>query len=545
MAEIYGREDGICEGLRRLDAPDRRRPRLPRHLGDRRPGHPPRRRRGLGARRSAGRARSCSRSSATGRRSRARSTRRSTSPRSGSCPIVFVMENNNYKSYTRVEQEDANAAAGEPLAVKAKAYQHARRDGGRRRPAGGLRDGRERRSSARARARGRRSSSRSSTASAPTATSSPRPACRCTTPSTRRSPSSATWRSTRRRSAATRCRASARSSSTDGTLARRGGRRDRRGGARRDAGGRRVRAREPVPGGRDGHRLRLRLRRIDRWHASFPTSPRSARRSTRRWSATTRSSTSARTSPRTDDDPYVKAFGSDRVRVTPISETAEIGMAVGAAFAGYRPVVELYMAEFMLVAMDQVVNEATRFHYMTAGQVKVPLVLKAGYGFTAGWAGQHTGTIYGMFMGVPGLKVVVPSTAADAKGLMTAVDPRRQPGRPLPQLPADARARRRPRGRARRSDRRGGGAAARAATSRSSAIGWMRRQGARGGRAARRRGRPGRGDRPADARTARHGDDPAVGREDRQARDRRPGDAARVGGGGDRGGGRRRRASRR
>ncbi|HEY7604004.1 MAG TPA: transketolase C-terminal domain-containing protein [Gaiellaceae bacterium] len=122
----------------------------------------------------------------------------------------------------------------------------------------------------------------------------------------------------------------------------------------------------------------------------------------------------------TDDDPYLKAFGSDRVRVTPISETAEIGMAVGAAMAGYRPVVELYMAEFMLVAMDQVVNEANRFHYMTKGQVKVPVVLKAGYGFTAGWAGQHTGTIYGMFMGVPGLKVALPATPADAKGLMTA-----------------------------------------------------------------------------------------------------------------------------
>jgi acetoin:2,6-dichlorophenolindophenol oxidoreductase subunit beta len=122
----------------------------------------------------------------------------------------------------------------------------------------------------------------------------------------------------------------------------------------------------------------------------------------------------------TDDDPYLKAFGSDRVRVTPISETAEIGMAIGAAMAGYRPVVELYMAEFMLVAMDQVVNEANRFHYMTKGQVKVPVVLKAGYGFTAGWAGQHTGTIYGMFMGVPGLKVALPATPADAKGLMAA-----------------------------------------------------------------------------------------------------------------------------
>jgi acetoin:2,6-dichlorophenolindophenol oxidoreductase subunit beta len=120
----------------------------------------------------------------------------------------------------------------------------------------------------------------------------------------------------------------------------------------------------------------------------------------------------------TDEDKFLKAFGSDRVRVTPISETAEIGMATGAALAGYRPVVELYMAEFMLVAMNQVVNEAPRFRYMTGGQVTVPLVLKAGYGFTAGWAGQHTGSISGMFMGVPGLKVALPATPADAKGLM-------------------------------------------------------------------------------------------------------------------------------
>ena len=122
----------------------------------------------------------------------------------------------------------------------------------------------------------------------------------------------------------------------------------------------------------------------------------------------------------TENDPFLKAFGHDRVRVTPISETAEIGMAVGAALAGYRPVVELYMAEFMLVAMDQVVNEAPRFRYMSGGQVKLPLVLKAGYGFTAGWAGQHTGSIYGMFMGVPGLKIALPATAADAKGLMAS-----------------------------------------------------------------------------------------------------------------------------
>src|ERR1700744_5183938 len=119
-----------------------------------------------------------------------------------------------------------------------------------------------------------------------------------------------------------------------------------------------------------------------------------------------------------DDDPLVQAFGRERVRVSPISETAEIGMAVGLALAGYRPVVELLMAEFMLVAMDQVVNEAPRFRYMSGGRVKVPLVLKSGYGFTAGWSGQHTGSIYGMFTGIPGLKGAVPAPAADAKGLM-------------------------------------------------------------------------------------------------------------------------------
>src|SRR5215475_825775 len=120
----------------------------------------------------------------------------------------------------------------------------------------------------------------------------------------------------------------------------------------------------------------------------------------------------------TENHHFLATYGHDRVRVTPISETAEIGIAIGAALAGLRPVVELYMAEFMLVAMDQVLNEAPRFRYMSGGQVKVPLVLKAGYGFTCGWAGQHTGTLTALFTGVPGLKVVIPATPADAKGLM-------------------------------------------------------------------------------------------------------------------------------
>jgi len=122
----------------------------------------------------------------------------------------------------------------------------------------------------------------------------------------------------------------------------------------------------------------------------------------------------------TENHEFIKRYGPQRVRVTPISETAEIGIAIGAAMAGLRPVVELYMAEFMLVAMDQVVNEGAKFRYMSGGQVKVPLVLKAGFGFTCGWAGQHTGSLTALFMGWPGLKVVVPSTAADAKGLMAS-----------------------------------------------------------------------------------------------------------------------------
>ncbi len=122
----------------------------------------------------------------------------------------------------------------------------------------------------------------------------------------------------------------------------------------------------------------------------------------------------------TERDPMLKKFGKERVRIAPISETAEIGIGIGAAMTGLRPIVELWMSEFMLVAFDQVINEAPRLRYMSGGQVSVPLVLKAGYGFCAGWAGQHSNCIYHTMMGIPGLKVVVPSTPADAKGLMVA-----------------------------------------------------------------------------------------------------------------------------
>ena len=122
----------------------------------------------------------------------------------------------------------------------------------------------------------------------------------------------------------------------------------------------------------------------------------------------------------TERDPMLKKFGKNRVRITPISETAEIGIAVGAAMTGLRPIVELWMSEFMLVAMDQIINEAPRLRYMSGGQVKVPLVLKAGYGFAAGWAGQHSNCTYHTMMGIPGLKIALPSTPADAKGLLVS-----------------------------------------------------------------------------------------------------------------------------
>ena len=122
----------------------------------------------------------------------------------------------------------------------------------------------------------------------------------------------------------------------------------------------------------------------------------------------------------TERDPMLKKFGKDRVRIAPISETAETGIAIGAAMTGLRPIVELWMSEFMLVAFDQVINEAPRLRYMSGGQVSVPVVFKAGFGFAAGWAGQHSNCIYHTMMGIPGLRVVVPSTPADAKGLMAA-----------------------------------------------------------------------------------------------------------------------------
>ena len=111
-------------------------------------------------------------------------------------------------------------------------------------------------------------------------------------------------------------------------------------------------------------------------------------------------------------------FGYDRVMDVPISETSYIGAGVGAAQAGMRPIVELMFADFFGVAMDQIYNNMAKNTYMSGGAVNVPMVLTAAVGGTYNDAAQHSQTLYGTFAHLPGMKVVVPSTAHDAKGLM-------------------------------------------------------------------------------------------------------------------------------
>ena len=111
-------------------------------------------------------------------------------------------------------------------------------------------------------------------------------------------------------------------------------------------------------------------------------------------------------------------FGYDRVMDVPISETAYLGAAVGAAQEGMRPIAELMFVDFFGVAMDQIYNQMAKNTYMSGGSVSVPMVLTAGVGGTYNDAAQHSQTLYGTFAHVPGMKVVVPSTAYEAKGLM-------------------------------------------------------------------------------------------------------------------------------
>jgi len=115
---------------------------------------------------------------------------------------------------------------------------------------------------------------------------------------------------------------------------------------------------------------------------------------------------------------FLDHFGSDRVRDTPIAEAAIVGAAVGAAMAGMRPVAELMTINFAFVAMDHIVNEAAKMHYMFGGQFKLPLVIRAPGGGGRQLAATHSQTPDVIFAHFPGLKVVAPGTPADAKGLL-------------------------------------------------------------------------------------------------------------------------------
>jgi pyruvate dehydrogenase E1 component beta subunit len=116
----------------------------------------------------------------------------------------------------------------------------------------------------------------------------------------------------------------------------------------------------------------------------------------------------------------VEEFGKERVIDTPISEAGFTGLAVGAAMAGLRPVVDIMFGDFMALVMDQVVNQAAKIHYMSGGLWKVPMVVRATMGATRRSAAQHSQSLHAWPSHIPGLKVAIPSTPYDAKGLIKA-----------------------------------------------------------------------------------------------------------------------------
>ena len=116
-------------------------------------------------------------------------------------------------------------------------------------------------------------------------------------------------------------------------------------------------------------------------------------------------------------------FGEERVRDTPISELGIVGAAVGAALVGMKPIVEIQFSDFTAQAMDQIVNQAAKIHFMLGGELSVPMVLRAPSGSGTGAAAQHSQSLETWFAHIPGLKVVLPSSPADAKGLiLSALD---------------------------------------------------------------------------------------------------------------------------
>ena len=116
----------------------------------------------------------------------------------------------------------------------------------------------------------------------------------------------------------------------------------------------------------------------------------------------------------------LERFGPRRVRDTPISEQAIIGTAIGSALSGLRPVAEIMFADFAGVCFDGIANELAKYRYMTGGQVSMPATIRLGNGAGAGFAAQHSQPVENWFLNVPGLKIVVPATPADAYGLLRA-----------------------------------------------------------------------------------------------------------------------------
>lgn len=116
----------------------------------------------------------------------------------------------------------------------------------------------------------------------------------------------------------------------------------------------------------------------------------------------------------------VDRFGERRVMNTPISEDSIMGMATGAALAGKRPILEIMFIDFVTLAMCQLVNHAAKLRYMSGGQLSIPLVIRLQQGATGGWGAHHSQSLEAWFHHVPGLKVVAPSNAADAWGLLRA-----------------------------------------------------------------------------------------------------------------------------
>jgi len=116
----------------------------------------------------------------------------------------------------------------------------------------------------------------------------------------------------------------------------------------------------------------------------------------------------------------VEEFGTNRVIDTPISEAGFTGLGVGAAMAGMRPIIDIMFGDFMTIIMDQLVNQAAKIHYMSGGHWKVPMVVRCTMGATRRSAAQHSQSLHAWPSHVPGLKVIVPSTPYDAKGLFKA-----------------------------------------------------------------------------------------------------------------------------